>query len=380
MIKYTIDQKTLVVPSGLGNFGQGSGSGSGVTPEEAARIASAVTAEAIDEYDTELQVDLEDIRDAVSGNSQDIAILSGLSTDIAAISGQTTANTQNIGILSGNVETLSASTVALSQTVAGKQDTLTAGNGIDLSGSTISVKIGEGLGFSGDTLVVSGGTGGGPAVYYLDKMTQQERVALYNEIQSYTEQTFPAGDYRFFTYMVDNDEYQGNIELCVARFYDETPVSFSGIYQSRYSSQVLQRGYELASNGDFVLTFEAKVNINKPEPKRYVLNLMTQEERAALYTELSAYRYSYAAVSSSFPVWDYSFYYWVGDQESDPYNDKFSGFVPLDIALLHPGDYGGAVFFTGIVKTRNDGSTVIAVRYNMASDGSVEVFSDAISQ
>lgn len=151
MIVIDKNTKNMVIPRGLGNFVT-EGSGVGITTEEAAQIASAVTEEAIDEYNAELQVDIEEIRDAVSGNSQDIAILSGLSTDIAAISGQTTANTQNIGILSGNVETLS-------QTVAGKQDALTAGNGISISGTTISLKAGEGLGFSGDTLVVSGGSG-----------------------------------------------------------------------------------------------------------------------------------------------------------------------------------------------------------------------------
>lgn len=210
MIVQTREDKNLVIPKSLGNFVT-EGSGGGITPEEAAEIASAVTEEAISEYDTELQVDLEDIRDAVSGNSEDIATLSatteeisqqigslsGLTDDIAAISGQTTANTQDIGTLSGDVETnalaianlennvvpdlqegiaeagglaesantkveaLSAVTSALTQTVEGKQDALTAGSGIDLTGSTISVKIGEGLGFSGDTLVVSGATGGG---------------------------------------------------------------------------------------------------------------------------------------------------------------------------------------------------------------------------
>ncbi len=396
MIKYTIEDKTLVIPSGLGLGGIKSSSGSGVTPEEAARIASAVTAEALDEYDTELQVDLEDIKDAVSANTQDIAILSGLSTDIATVSGQTTANTQNIGILSGNVETLS-------QTVAGKQDTLAAGNGITISGTTISVKAGEGLGFSGDTLVVSGGTGGAqnyvivddlseitnpvegmlayrreytehivytgytmdassieegyvaqiyydgtnpvavyrsgngfywdwdndcngelrkrndfyytinsertvftvlfnnpdayvtfeegvvtattsttmsvlhmavtylyngtswteyqpPKVYYLNNMTQAERIALYREIYQYSELSFPAGSYRFFVANEGNDEYQGLFEVFVARFYGSTPVSFSGSMQSRYSGTILQRGYEINSNGDFSQTFAENLN------------------------------------------------------------------------------------------------------------------------
>ena len=76
MIKLTDKDKTLVVPAGLGNFGQSSGSGGGVTPEEAAQIASAVTAEALYEYDTELQVDLEEIREAVSANTGTLLDLS----------------------------------------------------------------------------------------------------------------------------------------------------------------------------------------------------------------------------------------------------------------------------------------------------------------
>ena len=92
-------------------------------------------------------------------------------------------------------------------------------------------------------------------------MTQQERVALFNEIFQYDEFTFPAGNYRFFVTNRDNDEYQGRFELFVARFYDETPVSFSGVIQSRYNSTILQRGYELSSDGSFYKNFENNLNI-----------------------------------------------------------------------------------------------------------------------
>lgn len=68
MIVQTRENKDLVIPKSLGNFVT-EGSGGGITPEEAAEIASAVTEEAISEYDTELQVDLEDIREAVSANT-----------------------------------------------------------------------------------------------------------------------------------------------------------------------------------------------------------------------------------------------------------------------------------------------------------------------
>lgn len=83
MIVYNREDKKLVVPSALGNFGNaGGGSGSGLTPEEVAEIASAVTEAAIEEYDTEIQVDLEEIRDAISGNTDtllDLAVIAAMS-------------------------------------------------------------------------------------------------------------------------------------------------------------------------------------------------------------------------------------------------------------------------------------------------------------
>ena len=83
MIVYNREDKKLVVPSALGNFGNaGGGSGSGLTPDEVAEIASAVTEAAIEEYDTEIQVDLEEIRDAISGNTDtllDLAVIAAMS-------------------------------------------------------------------------------------------------------------------------------------------------------------------------------------------------------------------------------------------------------------------------------------------------------------
>lgn len=95
------DTKNLVVPASLGNFGNAGGGEGGITPEEAAEIASAITENALDEYDTELQVDLEDMREAISANTQSIEDLSGATGDISAISAQTSANTAAIQELSG---------------------------------------------------------------------------------------------------------------------------------------------------------------------------------------------------------------------------------------------------------------------------------------
>lgn len=100
-----------------------------------------------------------------------------------------------------------------------------------------------------------------PKVYYLNEMTQSERVDLYNEIFRYTEKTFPAGNYRFFVTNEGNDEYQGRFEVFVARFYQGDNVSFSGLMQSRGNKMLLQRGYKLTSTGDFNSEFSANTEI-----------------------------------------------------------------------------------------------------------------------
>jgi hypothetical protein len=438
MIKYTIDDKTLVIPSGLGFGGQSSGSG-GVTPEEAAQIASAVTAEALYEYDTELQVDLEEIREAVSANTGTLLDLSQIAVmtvadrvalfdeiydkaasgekvyikglvqeetirtailplvsyrpetnpilhqggylyfaakgdtdniyfhvalssegaidptsstfikrniytlptassevkggvkvgsgllmtqetlsldttgivtdgDLAPFIVQLSGNTEDISELSGvtgelqgglsnletfvqgdlqdaiaevggladsantKVEALSAVTSALTQTVAGKQDALTAGNGIDLSGSTISVKIGDGLGFSGDTLVVSGGTSSNTKVVMLNDLTEQERVALYNELSS---------------------------------LYDYNANGWTSAYT---------------------------------------------EDMYAFYLDLRTFQQQDAAQTI----------------------DKYEGFFPMQCDRMHPSDYGGAAFFTGVQHSREGNGQLICIRFVITSDGQVD--------
>ena len=97
-------------------------------------------------------------------------------------------------------------------------------------------------------------------------------------------------------------------------------------------------------------------------PKSYVLNLMTQQERADLYTELMAYRDGYAP-SSGFPVGDYLFYYYGNIA------DSLRGYIPMYITNMHPSDYGGAVFFTGLIGTRVNNSEIYKIRYIITSNG-----------
>ena len=301
MVIHSRDDKKLVLPSSLGNFGGSTSTGgSGMTPEEVQGMIDT----SIDEYDTEIQVDLEDLSERISGNTDNIAELSGatvalkeqvdgislsgvtqdiqdlsgvtdglsdsvsslsgttsaltasvdnlagavtaLTEGVESLSGQTTANTQNIETVSGAVETLSASlsgytttdsfnsgisgltgqisgvsedvtalsaaTVEIEQAVSGKQDALTAGNGIDISGATVSVKAGEGLGFSGDTLVVSGSSSNSQ-VFYIDDIygTYQDLATLLfsywdstNEVMS---SAYTAADIHIYMWM--GQDFQG---------------------------------------------------------------------------------------------------------------------------------------------------------------------------
>jgi len=104
MIVFDKNEKKLVIPSALGNFGSGGGSGSGMTPDEVQEMIDT----SIEEYDVEIQVDLEDIRDAVSANTEDIAALSGatsgMSSDISALSASTVGIAAGLEAISGSMK------------------------------------------------------------------------------------------------------------------------------------------------------------------------------------------------------------------------------------------------------------------------------------
>lgn len=145
-----------------------------------------------------------------------------------------------------------------------------------------------------------------PKVYYLDKMTQSERVDLYNEIFRYTEKTFPAGNYRFFVTNEGNDEYQGRFEVFVARFYQGDNVSFSGLMQSRSGKLLLQRGYKLTSAGDFHSEFSENTEIQGVS-REIEINITSGgtiigDDFNDLYQYLLYHTHNSEAVLAPFPV------------------------------------------------------------------------------
>lgn len=215
MIKYTNEDKTLTVPSGLGNFAMNGGGGGDVTRQDVINIVDS----AITEYDTEIQVDLEDIRENVSGNTDNIEALSAttenmaqsigaintniealsavtdnmasnvealsaatgnIQSNVESISGQTSANTAHIETISAATEALSATTediyneifyedggerysyiADLQDAMEGKQDTLEAGSGISINDNVVSLNPpGRGISLSeGGRLQINAGSG-----------------------------------------------------------------------------------------------------------------------------------------------------------------------------------------------------------------------------
>lgn len=283
MIKFSNSDKTLTVVSGLGNFPSNSSGGSDVTRQDVVNIVNS----AITEYDAEVQVDLEEIRDNVSGNTEDISALSGTTQDmrsdinglsgateniqsnVETISGQTSANTADIATLSGQVDTLSSSTVTGLETA---QNTANSANTLASSAYTLAdsaytradaaYNLAESL---------TGGTGG-PEVILLNKITEQERIALYNKISS-----------------------------C----YDQSTASFTTAWT---------------------------------------------EDLYAFYIDLREH----------------------SDQDQYQLNDEYEGFFPMQVTRVHPSDYGGAVFFSGIQGDRYGNGRVVNIRFVINYEGQVD--------
>lgn len=402
MIRYTNDYKTLVVPSSLGNFpSTGGGSGSGVTEEEVYDIVNS----AITDYDTEIQVDLEDIRENVSGNTEDIQALSGATE---SISGSITAITASMDNLSGAVTSLTEGLEALSAA------TQNMGSDVDgLSGATQNIQSdvetlsGQTSAISGDLAALSASTVdlSGATVNGLSGANQAANSAYtladsamtaVGELSGVTQDVYDAIFYEEEgeTYSQIDDlwgalgDKQDALEAGDGISLDSPNISVNagkGLYfkedgkmevllgpglQYSGSTNALAAkiGEGLAFSGDTLVVSGG----SSSGPEVYILNQMTQQELAALYSEIYAYKYQYASLSSGFPVQNYSFYYWAGDDNSNEFNDNFRGFVPMQLAMVHPDDYGGGIFFTGIVFGRG-GSSIAMVRYIITSDGSTDM-------
>lgn len=101
------------------------------------------------------------------------------------------------------------------------------------------------------------------AYYYLSKMTNEERAALYAELDAYRDNSadFPAGDYKFYGFDGD-DGFFGFYELQLARFDGSPAIDFSANFQSRASGKIFQRGWRLRPDGSFENIFSSHMEGN----------------------------------------------------------------------------------------------------------------------
>ena len=292
MIVYTSKDSFLQIPKGLGNFSTTSGSAD-VEPLSGSVIELSATT-------VTLSGAVETLNESVDSMGDSVA---DLLLDVTALEDKTSGNTADIAALSGAVETNALGIQNLENYTQNELAPAIGGIGADLA--SLSGRV--------DTLSSSTVTG---------LETAQNAANSANTLAS----------------------------------------SAYTLADSAYTRA--DAAYNLAES----LTGETG------GPTIYVLNLMTQQERADLYAELAPYRWQeqYLAISSGFPVQDYAFYFYAGEEISDGWNDGARGFVPLQLTAIHPDDYGGACFFTGTIKSRQGNNEILWVRYIVTSTGEVD--------
>lgn len=340
MIKYQNEDKTLVIPSGLGNFPSVGGGGGDVTRQDVINIVDS----AITEYDTEIQVDLEDIRENVSGNTDNIETLSAATNNMASnvealsaatgniqsnvesISGQTSANTAAITALSSATENVSA------QTTANTADIETLSGVVETNESAIS---------------------------NLENYTQNELAPAIGGIGQ------------------DLEALSGQVSTLSSSTVNglETAQNTANSARTEASSAYTRAdsAYTLAASA---YTLADSLTGQTGGPQVIFLNKLTEQERLALYNELaSKYDYNTNSFTTAYTEDEYAFYIDLrdsGDQQTYQTYDHYEGFFPMQLERMHPSDYGGAAFFGGVEAAREGNGNLIQIRFVITYEGGYE--------
>lgn len=113
--------------------------------------------------------------------------------------------------------------------------------------------------------------------------------------------------------------------------------------------------------------------------KLIYLNLLTEQERIALYNEIMAYEDANMPIclSSGFPASDYSFYC-IFTNNWRPFTDECDGVIKMEVTQIHPTDYGGAVIFTGTAYSRLGYERLCTLRYAITFDGQTDIDSKIV--
>ena len=192
---------------------------------EAISGSTAIT-EVVEEKITEALVDyvddaeLSDAMDAETARTEETYLKAGALDDYYT-SGQTDEKIAEAvsGIDLSNYYTSAQTDSAITEAVSGKQDTLTPGEGISISGDTISCTV-----------------SGGKPTYNLDTMSQAERVAMFEALSAET--TININLYNDFYTNVDRGDVPTRLKVEVYEM-DSSKIKFSGVIHNMYNAQKL---------------------------------------------------------------------------------------------------------------------------------------------
>lgn len=133
----------------------------------------------------------------------------------------------------------------------------------------------------------------------------------------------------------------------------------------------VKAGEGLGFSGDTLVVSGTSSNT-----KVVMLNKLSQQECLDLYNELSSlYDYNANGWSSAYTEDMYAFYLDLrsyADQELAQTADRYEGFYPMECCRMHPTDYGGAAFFTGVEQDRQGNGQLICIRFVIDYEGNVD--------
>lgn len=395
MVTYDKNEKDLVIPSALGLAGM-QDSVCGVTEQEVIEIVES----AITDYDTEIQVDFEDIRENVSGNTNDIAALSAATEAL-----EQRVDNISTSAITGEIEALSAATVDIRSdvnTLSGDTDSIrtdVAALSAQTSANTATIVAGFAL-LKGDVGALSARTSANTediATLSASTSANAESIAAVSgATTALTENLNALSGAAQETYSQIDDlwdavnEKQDALEAGDGISLDSPNISVNagkGLYFKEDGKMEVLLGPGLQYSGS-TNALAAKIGeglgfsgdtlvvsgISGGGAKVYVLNLMSQAELVDLYDELLTYQRSddpdnpyYWYISSAYTPSDYKFYWYVPEGEADYGEQTFKGFAEVEFDKFDYSEWGLSILFGGTFCTNDN--VVSTIKGYLNDDG-----------
>ena len=348
MVSFDENTKNLNIPASLGNF-QTSGSGGGMTPTQVQGMINS----AISEYDETVQGYISDVDVDVEQNKEDIQDLSGITSGLSMGLASLSAYTATISGMTGPQGDRGEQGPQGERGIQGPQGETGPQGATGPQGERgIQGPQGE-AGPQGATGPQGERGEQGPQ----GETGPQGATGPQGErgIQGPQGEAGPQGP------QGETGPQGATGEVDYSRLADYTTTAVTAELSAITSG--------IAVDLETLSAYTANIPTGSSSPNVYVLNLMSQAERVALYNEIMAY-IDIQAPSSAFPIDNYVFYWYL--ETNNPIGEHFRGYAPMYIAQLHPSDYGGAVFFEGVVGDRANYDTVYKLNFIITYDGSID--------